>query len=83
MMGNGVTSGAATWQWLVTNWFWILIVIAFIALHLFGYGGHGCCGGHGEKGGTSDEAPTRDRATQDSDAPSDRSENVNPRGHHH
>lgn len=82
-MGNGATSGAATWQWLLTNWFWILIVIAFIALHLFGHGGHGNHGGHGDKDGTRDEAPTRGRATLDSDAPPDRSDNVNQSGHHH
>lgn len=82
-MGSGVTSGAATWQWLVTNWFWILIVIAFIALHLFGHGGHGNHGGHGDHGGTHDDAPPRDRATRDSDAPPDRSDNVNRSGHHH
>ncbi len=28
-------------QWLVTNWLWVLIGIAFIAMHLFGHGGHG------------------------------------------
>ncbi|KAA0946271.1 MULTISPECIES: DUF2933 domain-containing protein [Pseudomonas] len=27
--------------WLTENWFWILIFIAFIAMHLFGHGGHG------------------------------------------
>lgn len=28
-------------EWLVANWFWVLIFVAFIALHLFGHGGHG------------------------------------------
>lgn len=82
-MGNGVTNGPATWHWLVTNWFWILIVIAFIALHLFGHGGHGGHGGHRDIDGTRDDAPTRDRAPRDSDPPPDRSENVNQLGHHH
>ncbi len=34
-------------DWLVTNWFWILIFVLFIAMHLFGHGGHGAHGGHG------------------------------------
>ncbi|MEP6778477.1 MAG: DUF2933 domain-containing protein [Gemmatimonadaceae bacterium] len=25
-------------QWFVTNWFWILIGIAFIGMHLYGHG---------------------------------------------
>lgn len=29
--------------WFTANWFWVLIFIAFIAMHMFGYG---CCGGH-------------------------------------
>ena len=33
--------------WLTENWFWILTLIAFIAMHLFGHGGHGSRGGHG------------------------------------
>lgn len=31
-------------QWLVTNWFWVLIGVAFFAMYLFGHGVHG---GHG------------------------------------
>ena len=27
--------------WLTENWFWILTFIAFVAMHLFGHGGHG------------------------------------------
>jgi len=27
--------------WLTANWFWVLILIAFIAMHMFGHGGHG------------------------------------------
>jgi hypothetical protein len=27
--------------WLTENWFWVLIFIAFIAMHLFGHGSHG------------------------------------------
>lgn len=28
-------------SWLIENWFWLLIFIAFIAMHMFGHGGHG------------------------------------------
>lgn len=28
-------------DWLSQNWLWVLIGIAFVALHLFGHGGHG------------------------------------------
>lgn len=36
--------------WLTENWFWILVFVAFVGLHMFGHGGHG---GHG--GGRRDE----------------------------
>ncbi|MFZ3209310.1 MAG: hypothetical protein WA140_10810 [Geobacteraceae bacterium] len=39
-------------DWLLANWFWILIFVLFIAMHMFG---HGCHGGHG--GG--DHGPNR------------------------
>jgi hypothetical protein len=32
--------------WLAENYFWVLIFIAFISMHLFGHGGHGGHGGH-------------------------------------
>lgn len=35
-------------EWLSENWFWVLIVVVFIAMHLFGHGGHGGHGGHEE-----------------------------------
>ena len=28
-------------EWLTENWFWVVIGVAFIAMHLFGHGGHG------------------------------------------
>lgn len=34
-------------EWLTANWFWILIGILFIGMHLFGHGGHGGHAGHG------------------------------------
>ncbi len=41
-------------DWVLANWFWILIFGLFIAMHLFGHGGHGGHGGghqHGSKTG--------------------------------
>ena len=26
--------------WLSANWFWVLTFIGFIAMHMFGHGGH-------------------------------------------
>ena len=38
-------------DWLAENWFFVLLFIAFIAMHLFGHGhgghGHDGHGGHG------------------------------------
>lgn len=39
-------------EWLLQNWFWVVVFVAFFAMHLFGHGGHGshsggCSGGHG------------------------------------
>lgn len=64
-------------QWLVTNWFWILIGIAFIAMHLFGHGGHGGHAGHGRG-----DRPMR---TEDGDPEesSDRSISRDTGGHRH
>ena len=36
-------------EWINQNWFWLLIGIVFVGIHLFGHGGRGgCCGGHAE-----------------------------------
>lgn len=32
--------------WLTANWFWVLIFIAFIGMHMFCHGGHGTHTGH-------------------------------------
>ena len=32
-------------EWIIENWPWILIAIAFLAIHLFGRGCHGSHGG--------------------------------------
>lgn len=28
-------------DWLASNWIWIVFAVAFLALHMFGHGGHG------------------------------------------
>ena len=33
--------------WFTANWFWVLTLIAFIAMHMFGHAGHGGHSGHG------------------------------------
>jgi hypothetical protein len=48
-------------EWLTANWFWVLILIAFIAMHLFG---HGCHGGHSGHGG-GDRQSSRDEGEKD------------------
>jgi len=40
-------------DWILTNWFWILIFVLFIGMHLFGHGGHG--GGHKQGSKATDE----------------------------
>jgi hypothetical protein len=32
-------------EWFSENWFWVLILILFVWMHM---GGHGCHGGHGK-----------------------------------
>lgn len=44
-------------EWLLQNWFWVVVFVAFFAMHLFGHGGHG--GGHGTpKGKDAKKVPT-------------------------
>ena len=40
-------------DWLLANWFQILIFLLFIGMHIFGHGGHG---GHGGDEREKDEA---------------------------
>ncbi len=48
-------------EWLTANWFWILIGILFIGMHLFGHGGHG---GHARHGG-GDNKPEANEVKKD------------------
>lgn len=43
--------------WLAANGFWVLVSIAFIAMHLFGQGGHGGQSGHGGGDGQRGKDP--------------------------
>lgn len=38
-------------EWIADNWFFILLLLAFVALHVFGHGHHGRHGGHRGHGG--------------------------------
>ena len=38
-------------EWLLENWFWVLIGVLFVAMHLFGHGGHGGHGGTNKPSG--------------------------------
>lgn len=60
--------------WLTANWFWVLIFIAFIAMHLFGHGGHS---GHRAGG------PQRRGDDRDSNDRTGRAANERSAGHHH
>lgn len=51
-------------DWLIENWFWVLIGIVFVAMHLFGHGGHGGHGGHAGHGGSRDDAADVERGDQ-------------------
>ena len=38
-------------NWLVANWLWIVIGVAFVLFHIYGHGSHGAKGGHGGRSG--------------------------------
>ena len=48
-------------DWLSANWVWILIAVAFAAMHLFAHGGHGGHGGHSEDERRSSREPSDKR----------------------
>ena len=63
--------------WLTANWFWVVIFIAFISMHLVGHGGHG---GHSSQGGGARPRNTDDA---DQDAPRGRDVTTRSSGHQH
>ena len=38
-------------DWILENWFWLLVGVLFIWMHTRMHGGHGGHGGHGSHGG--------------------------------
>jgi hypothetical protein len=63
--------------WLAANWFWVLIFIAFIAMHLFSHGGHGGHSGH--RGGDR----RRSRDDKEKDEAQGPAVNTSSGGHQH
>jgi len=49
--------------WFTANWFWVLIFIALIAMHLFGHGGHGGHRDLQQSMDDSDKVETQDGAS--------------------
>ena len=43
-------------EWLQENWFWVVVFVAFFAMHLFGHCGREDHGGHG--GGDGQHRPS-------------------------
>ena len=60
-------------DWILANWFWILIFVLFIGMHLFWHGGHG--GGHQHGGKTTDN--------NNGDETQARTGNTSKSGHQH
>ena len=57
-------------EWLSENWVFLLVVVAMMAMHLFGHGGHGGHGGHHGHGGDRRRDPGGDRnGRRDDDEP--------------
>ena len=61
-------------DWLLTNWFWILVFVLFIAMHLFGHGGHG--------GGSHQQRRPHAEGEGANVPPDDRSPGAGGRSHH-
>ena len=61
--------------WVTANWFWVLIFIAFIVMHMFGHGGHG---GHSRHSGDN-----RQRSEDGKDEAQGRVVNTSSGGHQH
>lgn len=55
-------------EWLQQNWFWVVVLIAFFAMHLFGHVGRGGHGGHGGCGGGDERRRSSDKEEKGSTA---------------
>jgi hypothetical protein len=53
-------------EWLTENWFWVLIGVLFVGVHMFGHGGHGGGSSHG----VNDAKDRLGTGTGDTDKPS-------------
>lgn len=51
-------------QWLAENWIWVVVIAAFIGMHLFGHGGHGGHGSGGCGGGNRPKDKDRDAESE-------------------
>ncbi len=60
--------------WFAANWFWVLTLIAFVAMHM---SGHGCHGGHGGGGHERSKDETGKDEVQGRDT------NIHSSGHQH
>ena len=47
-------------RWLAVNWFWVVTGVAFVAMHLFGHGGHSHGSDRSATGGANPGAPADD-----------------------
>ena len=66
--------------WITANAFQVLILIAFIAMHVFGHGGHG---GHGGQSGHGGRIPHRNTDDGDTDDTQRRVVNTGSDRHQH
>ena len=46
-------------DWILANWLWIVLGVAFVAMHMFMHGGHGGHGGRDDSGGDGPENTAR------------------------
>jgi hypothetical protein len=49
-------------EWLSENWVFLLVVVAMMAMHLFGHGGHGGHGGDRRREPDDERSGRRDDA---------------------
>lgn len=64
-------------EWLAANGFWVLILIAFIGMHMF------CHGGHHRHGGHSGGGHQRGNDEQKDDDLQGRTPDTSSHGHQH
>ena len=70
-------------EWLSENWLWVLIGVAFLAMHMFGHGGHGGRGGHGSQGGDGDDGGSGRSGSETRRRSAETPNENSPPGHRH